>query len=208
MVVALVLLGWLVIGAVVGLLDARRGGWHKGWVLSAILGPFAVPYGLQAYRRGSTVAPVRLDVGHVGPGLSMLVGIDGSEASSAAAFTAIRLFSDRVGRVVLATVLDFDTAASERPDSEGDWPERAAAGEALEGLADELAEERDHRPGTVLLSGDPADALEAFAAEEGYDVLVVGTRGRGGSKMVLGSCASRLGHRRRGVPVLLVPSGD
>jgi nucleotide-binding universal stress UspA family protein len=209
MVVIAVLFAWLVVGVAVGLIEARRGGWHKGWVISALLGPLAIPYELQAYRRGATVTPVTLEAGKRGVGLSVLVGVDGSDSSRVAGLTTVKLFSDRIGRLTLAAVLDFDTAASpvpSRSDPEGDWPERIQAKAALARLADEISAEIGERPGTVLLAGEPAEALEAFAADDGQDLLVVGTRGHGMSKILLGSCASRLGHQHNGVPVLLVPT--
>jgi nucleotide-binding universal stress UspA family protein len=58
-------------------------------------------------------------------------------------------------------------------------------------------------PGTVLLVGQPAAALMKHAAEEGYELLVVGRRGHGASKALLGSTAMRLAHAA-GVPVLVV----
>lgn len=49
-----------------------------------------------------------------------------------------------------------------------------------------------------------ATALQDHAVAEGHDLLVVGCRGRGMAKLVLGSCASRLACSSR-VPVMLIP---
>jgi nucleotide-binding universal stress UspA family protein len=44
-----------------------------------------------------------------------------------------------------------------------------------------------------LITGSPADVIEACAAEKGIDLVVVGTHGRGGfSRMILGSVAERV----------------
>ena len=210
MTVIVVVLAWLAFGAAVGLIQGRRGHWHKSWVLSALLGPLAIPYGQQAHRRAASMPPVTLDVGqHRAGGLSVLVGVDGSDSSQDAALTAAKLFADRIGRLTLATVLDFDTAASTDGDPlypEKDWPERIQAKAELAALADDLEAAHGLRPHTVLLAGDPSRALEAYAVEGGHDLVVVGTRGHGMTEVLFGSCASGLGHQHDGVPVLLVSS--
>lgn len=58
-------------------------------------------------------------------------------------------------------------------------------------------------PGTVLLVGQSREALMRHAAEEGYEVLVVGRRGHGASNVLLGSTATRLAEGT-GIPVLIV----
>lgn len=210
MIVIVVVLVWLGFGAAVGLIEARRGYWHRGWVVSAFLGPLAIPYAVQDRRRAAATTPVTLQAGqHGASGLSVLIGVDGSDPSRDAALTAAKLLADHFGRVTLAVVLDYDTAASPAPDPmspQADWPERAQAKAALAALADELEAEIGLRPETVLLAGDPPTALEAYAVEDGHDFLVVGTRGRGLSEALFGSCASRLGRQHEGVPALLVPT--
>jgi len=52
------------------------------------------------------------------------------------------------------------------------------------------------------VSGSPADALGRLAEEGGYDLLAIGARGRGASKALLGSVATRLA-RGTGVPVFI-----
>ena len=59
------------------------------------------------------------------------------------------------------------------------------------------------QPSTVVLTGRPADALTRYAADEGYEVISIGRRGRGASKAVMGSTASRLANGAD-VPVLVV----
>jgi nucleotide-binding universal stress UspA family protein len=55
-----------------------------------------------------------------------------------------------------------------------------------------------------VLLGDPAAELARFVAEEGCDLLVVGTHGRTGlSRLLLGSVAERV-LRHAPVPVLVV----
>lgn len=57
-----------------------------------------------------------------------------------------------------------------------------------------------------LISGDPVSALIEEASKPGYQVLVVGTHGRGGvTKLLLGSVTEKL-IRLSPIPVLTVPA--
>jgi nucleotide-binding universal stress UspA family protein len=53
----------------------------------------------------------------------------------------------------------------------------------------------------MILSGRPADALSEHALRDGYQLLVVGRRGRGASKTILGSTAEKLASAP--IPVLI-----
>jgi len=64
-----------------------------------------------------------------------------------------------------------------------------------------LPQERE--VGRVVLTGKPAEALVAHAADGKFDVVAVGSRGRGASKVVMGSFATRLSQGAQ-VPVLIV----
>lgn len=124
---------WFVVGAAVGVLQARHGHWRRGWVRAAIFGPFAIPLALQQ-RHLPAPGPVVLTTGSPRQGeVDMIVGIDGSGASTAAADLAVRLLGQRVRRVTLAAVLDLDIAAA-RADmlSSEPWPEERSAREDLE----------------------------------------------------------------------------
>lgn len=86
------------------------------------------------------------------------------------------------------------------------WPadglERAARA-ALEDAATKL-KARYPKCGAMLAAGFPSDAILATAAEEGVDMIVLGTHGRRGVQRVfLGSVAERV-LRRSPVPVLTV----
>lgn len=207
MVVVVVLL-WLAVGALVGLVEARHGHWYRAWIVMAVFGPFAVPLALVAWRGSAVPEPEVLASGRAGPGgpLDVLAGIDGSAASLHAAGTACRLLGSRVRRLMLAAVVDFDTAAPHADSAlhPEPWAEEREAREHLAHAAGTLSAPGRPVPGTVVLPGDPAHALQAYASAEGYDVIVVGCRGHGLSKLVLGSCASRLA-REAAVPVLLIP---
>jgi nucleotide-binding universal stress UspA family protein len=58
-------------------------------------------------------------------------------------------------------------------------------------------------PALVMRSGQPAAVLDRMAVEDGYGLVVVGTRGVGLSTVLLGSVAARLA-AHASVPVLVV----
>ena len=207
MTLLLIVLTWLVIGAAVGVVEARRGHWSSTWVVTAVLGPFAIPYAIQLRRRARQAAPQRLATGLPLDGhLDVLVGIDGSPASRVAARMAVQLLNRRIRRLTLAHVLDYDAAnpPDGSPLAPPEYDDVRAAEAELREVADELRAVADVTAGTVLLAGEPATALQDHAVAEGHDLLVVGCRGRGMAKLVLGSCASRLACSSR-VPVMLIP---
>jgi nucleotide-binding universal stress UspA family protein len=184
---------WLAIGLTASVVMGRRGHSAFEWlVVGSILGPLSVPVAMSAVRSGRDVSPRELTSPVPGGGaVDVLVGIDGSEASHDALRRSVALLGDRIGRLVLATVVDVETATSGGPalrDSEA----------ALDRLAGETA---GGRAGSVVLSGLPANALKGYAAEHDFDLLVVGRRGRGATKALLGSTAAGLGH---GSPVPLL----
>lgn len=73
------------------------------------------------------------------------------------------------------------------------------------GVVSSLEADFGVKAGSVILAGAPADALERYAAEKGYEVLVIGCHGKGLSKLELGSCASTLACKTT-VLVMLIPA--
>lgn len=203
-----IIVTWLVIGALVGVQEARRGHWRWSWLPYAVIGPFALPVAwMQGAHHPHAVNPVVVNRGdaHRGP-VDVLVGIDGSDSALTAGLAAMALLGDRVRRVTLATVLDLDTATPHEDSTlyPEPWPEETAARAELELAAAEMGRAAGLVAGSVILAGEPAATLEQYASTEGYEVIVVGCRGKGLSKLVLGSCAERLTHRSS-VPVLMIP---
>jgi nucleotide-binding universal stress UspA family protein len=196
---ALLLLGaaWLVIGLAASIVMARRG--HDAWVwgvLGALLGPLVIPLAVAAIRREQAAQRevVTLESGALGAGpVSVLVGVDGSADARRAAQAAVDLLGPRLGRVTLATVLDYDVA--DRVSA----PDRAGANAVVAETAEEL---RGVDARTVVLVGRPADALLRYASEASVDLVAIGARGRGLSEAVLGSVAAQL-IRASKVPILV-----
>jgi nucleotide-binding universal stress UspA family protein len=195
----IVLATWGLIGAVTSIVMARRGHNPFSWfLLGAVFGPLVLAFVVEALAdkpqgRSDVLHPGRQSDGP----LSILVGIDGSEESANALRTAVALFESRVGRLTLAEVLDYETAQSTLPAhhaaAEAELTDRRREAAALSGLDAD----------TILLAGRPAEALADAAVGGGYHLLVIGSRGRGATKAVLGSVARQLAGNSR-VPILMV----
>jgi nucleotide-binding universal stress UspA family protein len=103
--------------------------------------------------------------------------------SETALRTAVEILGPRIGRLTLAGVTDFDYGSSQA---------KADTERALESLRAMVASSSVRGLGIIILSGRPADALTEYALRDGYQLLVVGRRGRGASKAILGSTAAQL----------------
>jgi nucleotide-binding universal stress UspA family protein len=194
---------WIVIGVSASIVMGRRGYSPFAWLLlGAILGPLVIPLAVgtvRAAREDPRVLPhsFRESVGGAGT-VNLLVGIDGSTHSEGALRAALALLGNRIGRLTLATVIDYNSNSA----MSGRLP-RDTERLAIEGLEGSAAAIGAIAPDTVLLVGQPAEALMEHAAEDGYEVLVVGRRGHGASNVLLGSTAMRL-VEAAGIPVLVV----
>ena len=182
----------------------RRGHREGSWLLiGAVLGPLILPIAVERARRDPGRLERRGEPGaEVAPGRApcVLIGVDGSPESEEAVRAAVRLVAPVAGRVVLATVVSADAVDGDRADE-------------LASARDLLSRHRDGLPeGTApveaqIMTGQPAAALLELADTEDADLIVVGRRGKGLSRAVLGSAASRLSTSAR-CPVLLAPPPD
>ncbi|MCZ2839226.1 universal stress protein [Modestobacter sp. VKM Ac-2985] len=196
--VAVVIALWVLTGlAAVVVLLARQGYRAGGWyVMGAVLGPLFIPIAAERARRD--VAVLERGGGGRPDGdpdrLTVVVGVDGSTESDQAVRAAGRLFAGGGATFVLVSVLDPDEG--EFPDD----PRRRAAHDLLADRAGWLPE------GAVLEigCGQPARVLQEVASAEAADVLVLGRRGRGFSRRLMGSVAARLAHEAA-VPVVVAP---
>jgi nucleotide-binding universal stress UspA family protein len=187
---------WLTVAITLAVLMGRRGHSPFEWFLiGAVLGPIALPIAWGRIRDEPT-APDR-EVVDVAPGsgagpVDVLVGIDGSVESEAALRTAVEILGPRIGRLTLVGVTGFDY---------GNPQVKADTKHALETLRGMAASASVAHLGITILSGRPADALPEYALRDGYQLLVVGRRGRGASKAILGSTAAQLASAP--IPVLV-----
>lgn len=127
----------------------------------------------------------------------ILVGVDGSEPSLRAARLAAEIARHARARLILAHVRVPMVSPAElgwAPSPELERAQRqqsdeilAHAAEAIRGMGVE--------PERLSLSGGPAEVLADTAETGGYDLVVVGSRGRGAvARVLLGSVANRLVH--------------
>ena len=187
-----VAVSWLTVGLTLSLFMGRRGHDPFSWlVLGTLFGPLGAIFAAEARaqerpREVELVTPG--EPGGPGP-IDVLVGMDGSPESRAALDAATALLGPRLGRLTLATAIPYD-AGVER---------YRTARAALE----EQGETVPGGPQLELLHGRAADALLERAVEGGYDLLVIGTRGSGGSHAILGSTAVDVAQSSK-VPVLLM----
>jgi nucleotide-binding universal stress UspA family protein len=190
-------LGWVSIGILAGFLMARQGhSWFAWTLLGAVLGPLVVPIIVFELRRYRGVQGHILTAGSPGIGtVDALVGIDGSPESLAALDEVVRLIGPRLGRLTLAAVMEhgYEKTPAGIEEEKQARDRLQAAARSVSPMSAE----------TVLLQGQPADALSRHVEREGHNVMAIGSRGRGASKALLGSVASRLA-RHSSTPVLIV----
>ena len=193
--VLVVAASWLSIGLTLSLTMGRRGHDAFSWlILGTLFGPLGAIFAFEARgqegRRTELVAPH----GPSGAGpVDVLAGIDGSPESMAALRAGFEVLGSRLGRLTLATVIPFDCGVARQQ----------AAREELERAGSSIAGE----PQLEVLYGRPAQALLDRAIEGGYDLVVIGTRGAGASKALLGSTAADISRSAK-LPVLLMGDGS
>ena len=138
----------------------------------------------------------------------ILVPVDGSDHGFHAARTAARLARTFDAKLTLLTVYDAPSAALGEPNYS------AALSQALDharGLIDEARQAvRDAggpEPEVEWLGGSPADTIIEVAKDGGYDLIVMGTHGRGRLTAALLGSVSNAVAARAGRPVLVVGDG-
>lgn len=193
----------LTTGVTTAVVMGRRGHHPFTWgVLGTAFGPLVIPLAISSVRRERLARLARPSAGGTGPGgADVLVGVDGSPEATVALLTIVELLGPGLHRLTLATVIDYDTALSEGP-----WHEREHAEAELDRAAGLVDKALGRRPETIVLAGRPAEALLQHATEGGYRFLAIGSRGRGASRLLLGSVASQLAHHTE-IPVLIIGGG-
>lgn len=184
---------WLSVGLTVALVMGRRGHDAFTWlILGTLFGPLGAVFAFEA-RKGERVPPELLaqpTSSGSGP-VDVLAGVDGSPESRVALRAATELLGPRLGRLTLATVIPLDSGTdSERTAREALEHEGEVTGAGVQ---------------LEVLHGRAATELLQRAAEDGYDLLVIGTRGAGVSKALLGSTAIDVARSAK-VPVFLMGS--
>jgi nucleotide-binding universal stress UspA family protein len=199
----LLVLAWVGAGTAAALFQRARRGRSSGlwFVIAVILGPFSL------FLWGDANEPATLVVdrvpGQAAAGCTVLAAIDGSAESTDALLSAVRLLGHRVGVLVLVHVLDYDQM-------EMDGEQARQHGQELVRVAEARLPDDTPHPSVEVAVGRPADALLDLTVRESADLIVVGHRGRGLSRSVIGSVCDEV-VRRSTVPVLVgggARSGD
>ena len=192
---------WPIIGLVIGMWMVRRGH-HALWLAVAVaLGPLFVPIALERVERRPRLAAVGPE-GGPGPrpetpdGPRVLVGVDGSAESQRALTEVVGLFGAHCRLLVLAEVVCYDDAEDCTQDTVEAAKERLATTAAAARAAGIPVR-------VEVLAGPPGETLRRFAEDQQIDLLVVGRRGRGLSRHLLGSVSAHVVHHSP-VPVLVV----
>jgi nucleotide-binding universal stress UspA family protein len=197
----IVIVAWIAIGVAAAIIMGRRGHAPTTWLFAgAVLGPLVIPLMLSFMRAQPVTQTTTAEVATShdnGLGIDVLVGFDGSEESRGAMVTALALFGPHLGRLTIATVLDFDAT-----------PTSTAAAEAeLADVALLAAGILDRRPEVAVLTGRPDEALVQHARDHAFGLVVIAPRGRGASRALFGSVASRLA-RAPSMPVAIMPPAE
>lgn len=136
---------------------------------------------------------------------NILVAVDGSDHACDAARVAARLAAALGARLTLLTVYHAPSEALGEPNYS----------EALSGALEEaqrtlsqarrlVLEAGGPEPQTGWLAGAPAETIVAAARDGGYDLVVLGTRGRGRIGVALLGSVSTAVAAHAGRPVLVV----
>jgi nucleotide-binding universal stress UspA family protein len=206
---SLLMATFLCIGFVLAVVMGRLGHSAFAWgLLGLVLGPIALLLALLSVRNGRPSWSRLVAGGYPGSGpVDVLIGIDGSRDSAAAATAALDLLGDRVGRLALVAVTAIDDSVAGREEQARLQAELERQAQALQiaqrGRAQSGRAEQTVTPALVMRSGQPAAVLDQMAVEDGYGLVVVGARGAGLTTVLLGSVATRLA-ARSSVPVLVV----
>jgi nucleotide-binding universal stress UspA family protein len=187
---AIVLLVVWVVSGVVGTVAfyARSGRRSWFWLGTClVLGPFGLPIAWEVSEQRPTEV-VQRRAGHDRGGLRLLVGVDGSADAYEAARDALELLGSRVGTIILVHVIDYDTRALDGDDA----VQRAS--NLLDDAASRLPTSAPS-PSLEVVVGNPADALLHLVEQEHVDLVVLGHRGSGLTRALVGSVADEVSGR-------------
>ncbi len=133
--------------------------------------------------------------------MKILVAYDGSELAGRALGWAVQLAQDSTVTVIsIAPTLEASPRMADAVDPSSDIPEhRRQLDQAVD-----ILNQAGVRAETILTAGNPAEEIINAAAEGGFDLILVGIRGRSAvRRFLIGSVADRV-VRHATVPVLVV----
>ncbi len=201
MSIELAIVTWLALviasAVVVSYLAHRWGRDPFGWILlCAAMGPIAL-VALLGTRQSDRARPARRPQMGAQPGDGpIVVACDGSEVGARLGEQAAATY--RHGReVILLTVLPYE---AERQDESAEVRKRA---EGMTHAVSTLLGERGISSRVVVRYGPPGEAVVTFANEVGASLIIIGRRGSGLTRLLLGSVSGHVAERAQ-VPVALV----
>ena len=184
---------WVATGVIAVVVMRRRGHDAFSWALLFVfLGPIALPVAISSDRHRPVQPPRPLPPG----GLDVLVAHDGTAEAQAALDSALTLLGPHMTSMTMAAVVDLEAESTVR----GRDTQRQAQ-ERLDALARHAETRTDAPVGTIILFGEPATALQRYAVENSYEIIVVGS-GAAGSHVP----SRRFARSHQCVPVLIGPS--
>jgi nucleotide-binding universal stress UspA family protein len=133
------------------------------------------------------------------PASCVVVGVDGSAEARAALRWAFAVAGGLGARLVVVHALGLLEGAGLRPTVDP----AEVAGEVAGELAADGGSPKSVT--TLIEPGTPPDVLVRVAAREGGDLVVVGSRGLGGTRLALGSTSEAV-LSRSPVPVVVLPA--
>jgi hypothetical protein len=165
-------MAWGLMGVSTALVLGRRGHHPIMWlVLASVLGPLVLPLAVSAPRQDRPGLGRQPSVRQPGPGgVDVLVRIDGSEAAVDALRSVIGILGDRLGRLTLAAVVDYDVAMGLAEGRDRAWTELRRPAEAS-GLH-----------GTIVLSARRAEPSGSMPSKRVRAHGGRQTRGQGASR--------------------------
>ena len=188
----IILVVWVAFGGVATAIMRRRGHDTFAWaVVFFALGPLAVPLAMSAERHHP---PLPEGPAHDG-GLDVLVADDGSADAAAALDAALTFLGPQMTSLTLAAVVDLEAPATVR----GRDTLREAH-ERLDALVQGVTAKITAPVEAVVLYGEPSHVLQQYAAEHGYEVIVMGNRWATSSHLIHHRAA------RTSVPFLIGPA--
>jgi nucleotide-binding universal stress UspA family protein len=139
------------------------------------------------------------------PFTRILAAVDGSDHGLNAARTAAGLAQALGARLMLLTVYHQPSAALGEPNYSTALAEALEhARGIIEAAREAVREAGGPEPETEWLGGAPAETIIAAARDGGYDLVVMGTRGRGRVQAALLGSVSSTVSAQAGRPVLVV----
>lgn len=135
----------------------------------------------------------------------LLVAVDGSDHGLQAARVAARLARALSARLTLLTVYHAPSPALGEPNySTALTHALDEARQTVDRAVQVVREAGGPDPETEWLAGAPADTIVAAARDGGYDLIVMGTRGRGRLEAALLGSVSSAVAAHAGRPVVIV----